>query len=208
LLFVKTIEDVENKMGELAYKQNFVGTAPVIFYWIAVPYRTEWRYTILAHKFIAVDLGIVNQSLYMACEAINLGTVAIGYYEQKKTDKLFGLDGEDEFVALLAPVGKYVKKKKLEEFFKYPKKEVTPEDIVKLAGRYKRQNLVEFKVKEEKLVIIIEDFEETLEAYNEWEFIAESSSRALRFEFSKEGKPEKVVVLSLDDEIVELEFVE
>ncbi|MHA1927683.1 MAG: SagB/ThcOx family dehydrogenase [Candidatus Thorarchaeota archaeon] len=208
LLYIKPIEDQEVKMGELAFKQMYVGTAPVAFYWTAVPYRTEWRYTILAHKYIAVDLGIVTQNLYMACEALNLGTVAIGYYEQNKIDELFGLDGEDEFVVLVAPVGKYVKEKKLEEFLKYPKKDITPKDLEKLTGKYKRNNTVEFKVKDEKLVIEIGDFSEELEAYNEWEFIGEYSSRALRFEFSEDGKPVKVVALTPDDDVVELEFVE
>ncbi|MFX1580432.1 MAG: SagB/ThcOx family dehydrogenase, partial [Promethearchaeota archaeon] len=116
LLFIKRIENAEEKMGQLAFDQKFVGTAPVIFIWTAVPYRTEWRYTILSHKFIAVDLGIVSQNLYMACEAANLGTVAIGYYEQNKLDKLFDLNTDEEFVVLLAPVGRYQKEKKLTEF--------------------------------------------------------------------------------------------
>ena len=106
LLFVKKIKDAERKIGELAYDQMFVGKGAVIFCWVAIPYRTEWRYTILAHKFIAVDLGHVCENLYLACEAINLGTVAIGYYEQKKFDELLGLDGEEELVVLIAPVGK------------------------------------------------------------------------------------------------------
>ncbi len=106
LLFVKTIDESEKTMGGLAYGQNFVGKAAVIFCWVAVPYRTEWRYSALSHKFIAIDLGIVCQNLYMACEALNLGTVAIGYYQQEKMDRLFELDGEDEFVVLIAPVGK------------------------------------------------------------------------------------------------------
>ena len=106
LFFVKTIDDSEKIMGDLSYKQKFVGEAAVIFCWATVPYRTEWRYSILSHKFIAIDLGIVCQNLYMACEALKLGTVAIGYYEQEKIDNLFELDGEDEFIVLIAPVGK------------------------------------------------------------------------------------------------------
>ena len=208
LMFIKQIDDAENKMGELAFNQNFVGRAPVIFYWTAVPYRTEWRYSILSHKFIAVDLGIVCQNLYMACEAINLGTVAIGYYEQNKLDELFELNSEEEFMILLAPVGKYVKEKKLSEFFKDPKKDVKPEELTKLVGKYKRKNLIEFIVKDDNLVIKIEDFEEILETYNEMEFIGEFSSRALRFEFSEKGKPEKVVVLTAEDEIIEFGYLE
>ena len=208
LMFIKKIDNAEKKMGELAYDQNFVGIAPVIFYWTAVPYRTEWRYTILSHKFIAVDLGIVAQSLYLACEAINLGTVAIGYYEQNKLDKLFELNPEEEFVVLLAPVGKYDKEKNLSEFFKYPKKEVIPEDFARLIGKYKGKHEIEFFVKDNNLMIKVKDYEEILEPYNDREFIGEFSARALRFDLSAEGKPEKVVILTIRDEIIELEFIE
>ncbi|KKM15928.1 hypothetical protein LCGC14_1691090 [marine sediment metagenome] len=106
LLFIKSIPDSENKIGELAFDQKFVGKGAVIFCWVAIPYRSEWRYTIVAHKFIAVDLGVVCENLYLTCEAINLGTVAIGFYEQNKFDTLLELDGKDEFVVLIAPVGK------------------------------------------------------------------------------------------------------
>jgi SagB-type dehydrogenase family enzyme len=208
LLFIKAIDNAEERMGQLAYDQKFVGKSAVIFCWTAVPYRTEWRYTVLSHKFIAIDLGIVCQSLYMACEAINLGTVAIGYYEQNKMDALFDLDTDKEFAVLIAPVGKYQREKKLTEFFKYSKKVVSPESLKKLEGKYKRKNLVEFVAKEGNLLVRIGDFEEILDPYNEMEFIGESAARALRFEFTDEGKPSKVVVLTPDDEEVELEYVE
>jgi len=208
LLFIKEIEDAEGTMGKLAFDQKFVGTAPVIFIWTAVPYRTEWRYTILSHKFISIDLGTACQNLYMSCEAANLGTVAIGYYEQNKLDNLLDLNTDEEFVVLIAPVGRYQKEKKLTEFFKYPKKVVTPENLEKLQGTYKRNNLVEFIVKKGDLVVKIGDFEEILDPYNEIEFIGELSSRALRFEFSEDGKPMKVVVLTANDEEIDLQYVE
>jgi SagB-type dehydrogenase family enzyme len=207
LLFIRKIDNAEETMGRLSYDQKFVGTAPVIFCWTAVPYRTEWRYTILSHKFIAIDLGIVSQNLYMACEAINLGTVAIGYYEQNKLDELLDLDTDEEFVVLLAPVGRYQKEKTLTEFFKYAKSQVTPESLQRLEGNYKRKNLVEFIVKDGNLVIKIGGFEEILDPYNEVEFIGETSARAMRFEFTEEGKPHKVVVLTTEDEEMELEYV-
>ncbi|MFW9918728.1 MAG: SagB/ThcOx family dehydrogenase [Candidatus Thorarchaeota archaeon] len=204
LLYIKPIENADERIGELSYDQKFVGKAPVIFFWSAVPYRTEWRYTILSHKYIAVDLGIVSQSLYLACEAINLGTVAIGYYEQNKMDQLFELDTDEEFIVLLAPVGRYQKEKDLSEFFKYPQKAVTPDSLQRLIGKYKRKSLVEFFVKDGSLGIQIEDFQEILEPYNDLEFIGEMSARAFRFEFAEDGTPNKVVALSFDDEEIEL----
>ena len=144
----------------------------------------------------------------MACEAANLGTVAIGYYEQNKLDELFDLNTDEEFVVLCAPVGRYQQEKKLTEFFKYPKKAVSPKSLKKLEGKWKRKNLVEFIVRHDNLVVKIGDFEEILDPYNEVEFIGEMSSKALRFEFSEDGKPERVVVLTADDEEVDLEYVE
>jgi SagB-type dehydrogenase family enzyme len=207
LLFIKKVEDAAERMGRLTYDQTFVGTAPVIFCWTVVPYRTEWRYTILSHKFIAIDLGIVCQNLYMTCEAIDLGTVAIGYYEQNKLDELLELDTEEEFVVLVAPVGKYQKEKRLADFFKYSKKAALPEDLKRLEGEYKRKNTVEFLVRNGTLVIKSGDFEEVLESYNELEFIGELSARALRFELTKDGKPIKLVALTAEDEEIEMEYI-
>jgi len=44
--------------------------------------------------------------LYLASESIDVGTCAIGIYDQKLIDQLLGLNGEEEFVRYLAAVGK------------------------------------------------------------------------------------------------------
>ncbi len=98
---------------ELAFKiipaclgQEFAGSAGVVFAWAAIPYRMEWRYGPVSVKVIAMDAGHVCQNLYLACEAVSCGTCAIGAYDQEKIDTLLRLDGNDEFVIYLAPVGK------------------------------------------------------------------------------------------------------
>ncbi|MBN1434691.1 SagB/ThcOx family dehydrogenase [Candidatus Fermentibacterales bacterium] len=85
--------------------QSFAGTCPVCFIWSAVPYRTEWRYSVLSPKIIAIDSGHVCQNLYLAAEALGLGTCAIAAYHQTLMDRLVGLDGRDEFVIYVAPAG-------------------------------------------------------------------------------------------------------
>ena len=206
LMFIKKIEDAEKTIGELSYNQNFVGKAPVIFYWTAVPYRTEWRYTILAHKFIAIDVGLICQNLYMACEAIKLGTVAIGYYEQNKVDKLFELDTNEEFVILLAPVGRYPKEKKVSEFFKNPKGKVKKEDLEKLTGIYKDDKSgVEIIIIEDQLYAKMGNYKEPFDPFNATEFEGEYI-KAARFVLSKEGKPEKLLLLTQGDDVVELDI--
>ena len=99
-------ERLADKLVEASLGQSFAGRAAVTFLWAAVPYRMEWRYGAAAHKVIALDAGHVCQNLYLACEAIHAGTCAIAAYDQKKVDALLRLDGEEEFVIYLAPVGK------------------------------------------------------------------------------------------------------
>ncbi len=70
------------------------------------PYRMEWRYGLTAHKVIALDAGHVCQNLYLACEAVGAGTCAVAAYHQQLMDRLVRVDGSEEFVIYLAPVGK------------------------------------------------------------------------------------------------------
>jgi SagB-type dehydrogenase family enzyme len=77
-----------------------------VFVWTAVPYRMEWRYSLVAHKIIALDAGHVCQNLYLACESIGCGACAIGAYHQERMDSFLGVDGEEEFAVYAATVGK------------------------------------------------------------------------------------------------------
>ncbi|MBP7263303.1 MAG: SagB family peptide dehydrogenase [Spirochaetia bacterium] len=77
-----------------------------LFVWNALPYRAEWRYTVAAAKLCALDAGHACQALYGACEALGLGTCAIGAYDQELMDTATGADGTDEFTIYAAPVGR------------------------------------------------------------------------------------------------------
>jgi SagB-type dehydrogenase family enzyme len=97
---------VGNRASEAALGQRFVGQSAAVFVWAAVPRRMEWRYGPASHKVIALDAGHVCQNLYLACEAISAGTCAVAAYDQAAMDSLLRLDGREEFVVYLAPVGK------------------------------------------------------------------------------------------------------
>ncbi|MGN0399445.1 MAG: SagB/ThcOx family dehydrogenase [Blautia sp.] len=105
-------EDFEEELTQALCGQKFAAEAPVLFVWSALPYRTEWRYGKKAAKYILLDAGHVCENLYLACEAINCGTCAIGSYDQEGMDELLGFmpgpsaDREYECVVYAAPVGK------------------------------------------------------------------------------------------------------
>jgi SagB-type dehydrogenase family enzyme len=106
LLFEFSENKMREKMIKGAFDQLFAGQSAVTFIWTAIPYRMEWRYGLDSHKVIAMDAGHVGQNMYLACEAINAGTCMIGAYDQEYLDDLLRLDGKEEFVIYLAPVGK------------------------------------------------------------------------------------------------------
>jgi len=106
LVFEFSEERLSEEFAHAAFGQTFVGKSAVTFVWTTIPYRMEWRYDLAAHKVIAIDAGHVCQNLYLACEAIGAGTCAVGAYDQQAMDRLLRVDGTDEFVIYLAPVGK------------------------------------------------------------------------------------------------------
>ncbi|MCK4594066.1 SagB/ThcOx family dehydrogenase [bacterium] len=108
LVFLTGEEGLEERVNEALYGQRF--NAAVTFIWTTLPYRMEWRYSVASVKAIAIDAGHVGQNLYLAAEAINCGTCAIGAYDQGKMDALLGVDGGDEFTIYAAPVGKPAEK--------------------------------------------------------------------------------------------------
>lgn len=106
LLLLETTHQLPVLLTAAALGQQFVGKAACVFLWSCIPYRAEWRYQHLAHKNMLLDAGHLCQNLYLAAEALGLGTCAIGAYDQQTVDALLELDGDDEFIAYLAPVGK------------------------------------------------------------------------------------------------------
>ena len=54
-------------------------------------------------KFMLLDAGHICQNLYLAVEALGLGTCAIGAYDQDAMDSLIRVDGENEYAVYCAP---------------------------------------------------------------------------------------------------------
>ncbi len=106
LQFLFEDEESIQHLSDYSLEQPFVGDCAVTFIWSCVPYRGEWRYLMTAHKAMLLDAGHVCQNLYLACEGIRCGTCAVAAYDQKAMDDYLKLDGENEFVIYMAPVGK------------------------------------------------------------------------------------------------------
>lgn len=106
LILVSENFPVAEELMDKAWFQNFIGKAAVVFVWAAIPYKTEWRYSLVSYKDILIEAGHICQNLYLACESISAGTCAIAAYEQKVIDQLIHVDGENEMTVYMSPVGK------------------------------------------------------------------------------------------------------
>ena len=106
LVLVREDAQVSPKLQAACYGAPGVGAAPVVFVWSAVPYRTEWKYTYLSHRMIAMEAGHVCENLYLAAQSCGTGCCAMLSYHQPLVDELLGADGRDEFALYIACVGK------------------------------------------------------------------------------------------------------
>lgn len=105
LEFLHPVEAMEATISESLCGQSWAAKANVVFYWSMVQYRAEWRYGIYAHRVAMIDIGHVGQNLYLASTALGLGTCGLGAFSHEVCTRLFGLDGEEEYIVYTAPVG-------------------------------------------------------------------------------------------------------
>lgn len=121
LEFLHDVEDIDDRINESLSGQRWAAKANVIFYWSMVPYRAEWRYGIYAHRVALMDAGHMAENLYLACAGIGLGCCAIGAFSDELCNELFTLDGEEEFMLYVVPVGTVRSSDRAEEqaFYKF-----------------------------------------------------------------------------------------
>ena len=106
LVLLRTGADWGDRLAEACHRQAFVKNSAVTFFWLAVPYRTTWRYTERGYRYLHLDAGHVCQNLYLASEAIQAGTCAVAAFDDDALIGLLELDPEEAFVIYLAAVGK------------------------------------------------------------------------------------------------------
>jgi len=86
--------------------QRMAGECAVVFCWVAVPYRVQWRYPLVWPKLVLIDAGHICENLYLAAEACGCGCCAIAAYSQSAMDTALGVDGEKQYSVYAAVVGK------------------------------------------------------------------------------------------------------
>ena len=93
-------------LQEACLGQDMVVSAAVRFFWVADAYRSSWRYSERAWRYVFLDAGHVCQNLYLAAAPIQCGVCAIAAFDDAKLNNLIGVDGENQFAVYAAVAGK------------------------------------------------------------------------------------------------------
>lgn len=94
--------DVRVALARAAWRQACVREAPAVLLVAAVYSRTARKYGGRAKRYVHMEVGCVCQNVYLQCEALKLGTVAVGAFSDRAVERILG---EAAKPLLLMPVG-------------------------------------------------------------------------------------------------------
>jgi|LSQX01.3.fsa_nt_gb SagB-type dehydrogenase family enzyme len=85
-------------LGKACMMQPAVLRAPVLFCFVATPYRTVWKYGIRGYRDIFLDAGHICENLYLAGTQEELGICGIGAFYDDDAHKALRLSEEQIFL--------------------------------------------------------------------------------------------------------------
>ncbi len=106
LVKLKTDATFHKNLVDGALGQKMFETAALSFIWVADVARMYYAYGERGYRYLHLDAGHVCQNLYLGCEVIGCGTVAVAAFDDHKINQLLALDGKAYFTTYMAPVGK------------------------------------------------------------------------------------------------------
>jgi SagB-type dehydrogenase family enzyme len=99
--------DHRAELAEAALGQKSIVTAPVVLVLAAEFGRTAKRYAERAPRYVYMEAGHVGENVHLQSEALGLGTVMIGAFQDDRVKKFLGIRQEPLYIM---PVGGKVSK--------------------------------------------------------------------------------------------------
>ena len=106
LLVLDLDETLVDKFSAANWSSEMLSNSAVIFIWVAISDRMTYKYGNRGFRYLHLDAGHVCQNLYLASEAIECGSCAVGGFYDDAVNALLNLDGEKKFVIYMGTVGK------------------------------------------------------------------------------------------------------
>ena len=100
--------DKRYELSVAALEQDFLDSAAIDILFCAVFERVTKKYGNRGITYVHIEVGHASQNVYLQCEALNLGTVAIGAFENEKVKKIFKMEPSEEPLYIM-PIGRIKK---------------------------------------------------------------------------------------------------
>ena len=83
--------DWREDLALAALNQRFIASAPASIVLAAEYQRTTARYGERGIRYVHMEAGHITQNIYLQCEALKTGTVAVGAFRDEAVQKLLGI---------------------------------------------------------------------------------------------------------------------
>jgi SagB-type dehydrogenase family enzyme len=97
--------DKRDELCNAALGQLYVKEAAAVIVFSAVYSRITWKYGERGIRYTHIEVGHAAQNVYLQAVSLNLGTVAIGAFNDKEVKKIMNMDDKEEPVYIM-PVGR------------------------------------------------------------------------------------------------------
>jgi SagB-type dehydrogenase family enzyme len=97
--------DLRNELAVAALEQDWVAEAPAVLVLSAVYARTARKYGARAPRYVHMEVGHAAQNVYLQAVALDLATVMVGAFHDRRLQQVLRLPSELEPLGLM-PVGK------------------------------------------------------------------------------------------------------
>jgi SagB-type dehydrogenase family enzyme len=85
-------------LADAALGQSSVSSAPAVLVLAADISRTARAYGQRASRYVYMEAGHIGENVYLQCEALGLGTVMIGAFQDDRVKKLLGIEQEPLYI--------------------------------------------------------------------------------------------------------------
>ncbi|MBC7074044.1 SagB/ThcOx family dehydrogenase [Candidatus Parcubacteria bacterium] len=98
-------EKISSQLADAALGQSFIAKAPAVLVIAGVFERTTKKYGERGERYVFMEAGHVSQNVYLQCVSLNLGTVAVGAFEDEKVKQILKMDSK-EYPLYIMPIGR------------------------------------------------------------------------------------------------------
>lgn len=119
----KCLEQIEKgnfrwRVADCCSQHEWLAEANVVIFIASNLSRLIWKYgAYKSYRLSHLETGVVSQNLHLVATALELGSCMVFGFDDELTNSLLGLDGRQEFTALLIAIGNKVNKKSISTKF-------------------------------------------------------------------------------------------